>query len=132
MPFPMPIQTAQLFYDGRCPLCAREMAFLRKHKRSGLTLVDIHSLLQLDEGERARLLRDLHLLKPDGSWLLGVDANVAAWSFTPFGFLFKPLRWRIWSRLVDAIYRRWADKRYCKNYACPVAQSPATNDEKVR
>lgn len=118
MPLPLPIQSAQLFYDGRCPLCAGEMALLRKHKRAGLTLVDIHSLLSISEAEREQMLRDLHLLLPDGRWLLGVEANVAAWSFTPMGFLWKPLRWRIWSGLVDRVYRRWADKRYCKSYAC--------------
>lgn len=118
MPLPQPIQTAQLFYDGRCSLCAGEMAFLRKHKRAGLALVDIHALPALAAEEREQLLRTLHLLLPDGRWLLGVDASVAAWSFTAFGFLFKPLRWPIWSGVVDAVYRRWADKRYCKYYAC--------------
>lgn len=118
MPLPQPIQRAQLFYDGRCPLCAGEMALLRKYKRAGLVLVDIHSLLSISDAEREQMLRDLHLLLPDGRWLLGVEANVAAWSFTPMGFLWKPLRWRIWSGVVDRVYRRWADKRYCKSYAC--------------
>lgn len=53
MPLPQHTNRAQLYYDGHCPLCAREMAFLRR---------------------------------------------------------------------VDKIYQRWADRRYCRNYSCAVAQ----------
>lgn len=122
MPLPQPTSRAQLYYDGRCPLCAREMAFLRKLKSAGLTLVDIHQLLQLTNEEQEQMLRNLHLQMPDGSWRLGADANVLAWSFTPLGFLWKPLRWKIWAGVVDKIYQRWADRRYCRNYACTVVQ----------
>jgi predicted DCC family thiol-disulfide oxidoreductase YuxK len=31
-----------LYYDGACPLCAREMKHLAKLKRDSLNLVDIH------------------------------------------------------------------------------------------
>lgn len=122
MSLPQPTNHAQLYYDGRCPLCAQEMAFLRKFKRAGLILVDIHQLLQLTDAEQEQMLRNLHLQMPDGSWRLGVDANVAAWSFTPMGFLWKPLRWKIWSGVVDQIYQRWADRRYCRSYACTAIQ----------
>jgi predicted DCC family thiol-disulfide oxidoreductase YuxK len=85
-------------------------------------LVDIHQLLQINAEEQAQLLRNLHLQLPDGRWLLGVDANVAAWSFTPIGFLWKPLRWKFWSSGVDRIYQAWAKRRYCRTYACALAQ----------
>lgn len=123
MSLPQPTDSAQLFYDGRCPLCAREMAFLSKFKNAGLILVDIHQSLQLNDVEREQMLRNLHLQMPDGSWRLGVDANVVAWSFTPIGFLWKPLRWKIWSGVIDRIYSRWADRRYCRSYACSVIGS---------
>lgn len=122
MPLPQHTSRAQLYYDGRCPLCAREMAFLRKIKNAGLTLVDIHQLLGLTDEEQERMLRVLHLQMPDGTWRLGIDANVVAWSFTPIGFLWKPLRWKVWSGLVDKIYHRWAVHRYCRVYACSIAQ----------
>lgn len=118
MSLPSPTNCAQLYYDGRCPLCAREMAFLRKVKRAGLTLVDIHQLKQLNDHEQEQMLRNLHLQTPDGKWLFGVEANVTAWSFTPVGFLWKPLRWKIWSGLVERVYARWANRRYCRAYVC--------------
>lgn len=118
MPMPSPINCTQLFYDGRCSLCAREMAFLSKFKSAGLTLVDIHQVLHLTDEERAQMLRNLHLQTSDGKWFLGVDANVVAWSFTPIGFFWKPLRWKIWSGFIDRAYQRWAERRYCRTYAC--------------
>lgn len=118
MSLPIANHYAQLFYDGQCPLCTKEMVLLRKYKHAGLTLVDIHSLLQITAAEREQLLRRLHLLLPSGRWRLGVDATVDAWAFTPLGILFAPLRWSFCSGLVDRIYQRWADKRYCKAYAC--------------
>lgn len=118
MSMPLPTRYYQLYYDGRCPLCAREMNVLRKFKRASLLLVDIHQLNQLNDNEREQMLRRLHLQTPDGQWRLGIQANVAAWSFTPIGFLVKPLGWPIWSGIVDRIYQRWADRRYCRAYAC--------------
>lgn len=122
MPLPRPTHRAQLYYDGRCPVCAREMDFLRRFKNAGLALVDIHQLTQLNDAERAQMLRNLHLQMPDGSWRLGVEANVTAWSFTPIGFLWKPLRWKMWVGAIDKIYQRWADRRYCRRYTCAITQ----------
>ena len=122
MSLPLPSTRAQLYYDGHCPLCSKEMNLLRKLKNAQLSLVDIHQLLQINAEEQAQLLRNLHLQLPDGRWLLGVDANVAAWSFTPIGFLWKPLRWKIWSSGVDRVYQVWAKRRYYRNYACALAQ----------
>ncbi len=124
MPLPLPIHCAQLFYDGRCRLCAREMALLRKYKTNRLVLTDIHSLLRLADAERELLLKELHLLLPDGNWLRGVDASVTAWSHTPLGFLLRPLRWPVVAHLVDKLYAHWADSRYCKLYGTCLIKEP--------
>ena len=116
MPLPAPIHCAQLFFDGRCSLCAREMALLRKYKRPGLVLVDIHTLENIDSSIRQQMLLELHMLLSDGQWLRGVDASVSAWSFTRFGFLLQPLRWKIFAPLVDKLYKHWAARRYCNLY----------------
>lgn len=115
-----PQNAASLFYDGQCPLCAKEMRLLRKLKNAKLQLIDIHQMKSLPTSERERLLRRLHLREANGNWLVDVDASVAAWSFTRFGFLLQPLRWRLWAPLVDKFYERWADKRYCRLYGCTI------------
>ena len=120
MTYSAPNSLHQLYFDGRCPLCKREMAVLKRMKNSQLRLVNIHEAAELSDEEKAAFLAVLHLQLPNGSWLKGVDANVAAWSFTPIGFLWKPLRWKLWSSWVDKLYMRWAENRYCRNYACQI------------
>ncbi len=112
-----------LYYDGRCPLCAHEMRWLARYKSADLQLADIHSVINLSDEEREAMLRRLHLQTESGEWLLGVDANVKAWSYTPIGFLWKPLRWKWFAPLVDRLYARWADRRYRCSYTCQLKES---------
>lgn len=112
--------SAVLFYDGRCGLCAGEIARLRRLQRGSLQLRDIHSAEALPPGapDRDTLLRTLHLRRADGSWLTGADANVEAWRHTRFGWLWAPLRWPLLRTLVDLVYAPWARWRYRRLYGC--------------
>ncbi len=116
--------SATLFYDGRCALCSKEMRLLTRLKRPDLHLLDIHtsdlSQWQLPPIETpgltatTQLLSVLHLRTAEGRWLLGLDATVAAWSYTPLGWLFKPLRWPLIRPIADTFYTRWAQARACR------------------
>lgn len=105
-----------LYYDGLCPLCQREMKLLRRLKSDALRLLDIHKQWQLPAEERESMLRQLHLLMPDGRWLIGADASVEAWRYTRIGWLIKPLRWPLIGSVVDRVYRRWALSRFRRLY----------------
>ncbi|WP_460225396.1 thiol-disulfide oxidoreductase DCC family protein [Aurantivibrio infirmus] len=109
---------ASLFYDGTCPLCSREITVLRRLSNGRMNFIDIHQVDKENIPSKEALLKRLHLRKTDGTWLIGLDANVYAWSQTPYGILFKILR--IWPvRIIaDAIYNRWADQRFKKRYQC--------------
>ncbi|WP_199490949.1 thiol-disulfide oxidoreductase DCC family protein [Marinobacter vulgaris] len=109
-----------LFYDGKCPLCAKEITTLRKLQRGNLTFADIHAEENRNETlpDREALLRRLHLLTGDGDWVVGLPANVRAWSHTRLGFFFRPLLWPVIYPLAARIYGNWADKRYDRKYAC--------------
>ena len=112
------ISVASLYYDGNCPLCNSEMARLEKLKSGDLRLVDIHALdAGSDRPDKDTLLRTLHLRLPDGRWLTGADANVAAWQFTHRGVWFRWLRWPVLRRLVDFVYELWARRRYNRLYS---------------
>ncbi|MFT4798510.1 MAG: putative DCC family thiol-disulfide oxidoreductase YuxK [Candidatus Azotimanducaceae bacterium] len=118
-----------LYYDGACPLCRREMSVLARLKTPGLELVDIHGLA--DERHPARyfptkaeLLQVLHLRRSNQEWVKGVEANVAAWSHTRIGFLWRlltipGLRW-----LTDKVYYSWAERRYARLYCAVKPEVP--------
>ena len=114
--------TATLFYDGRCSICAKEMARLGKLKTDDLILADIHTMsTDPDLPDADTLLRTLHLREAGGALLTGVDANVAAWSYTRFGPLFRWMQWPLIGPVVNIFYTRWARWRYERLYssACP-------------
>ncbi len=108
---------ATLFYDGRCPLCTKEMERLAPLKDQQLQLADIHTLAPDPHlPDTDTLLRTLHLRMPDGRLLTGADANVAAWQYTRLGAWFRWMRWPVISSLVDRLYDAWARRRYKRLY----------------
>lgn len=111
-----------LYFDGTCPLCSKEISLLKKLINESIIFADIHTLSSNDANTPTReaLLRRLHLKQTSGEWLIGLDANVAVWSYTKYGFLFKILRWPILRNIADSVYASWADKRYKKRYECSI------------
>jgi predicted DCC family thiol-disulfide oxidoreductase YuxK len=113
---------AQLYFDSYCPLCNREIALLKRLSNNEISFVDVHGVSESQHAEtlpeKSDLLKRLHCRTADGQWLVGLDANVYAWSKTPYGPLFSLLR--VWPvrPIADAIYSRWADRRFEKRYSC--------------
>ena len=109
-----------IYYDGACPMCRAEMAKLAECADQELELVDIHSLKD-DEAlpDKSALLERLHLKTADGSWLLGVEANVQAWQHTPHAKVWRILVWPIFkpfSKLAYEVWLRWrklVNRRRC-------------------
>lgn len=73
-----------LFHDGHCPLCRREVAWLRRHPaRDRLALVDIR-----DAAFEASawgltfetLMGRLHLRDAQGRWFVGMEASRALYA----------------------------------------------------
>ncbi len=105
-----------LYFDGSCPLCQREMAHLAKLKSEKLVLQDIHALeLGTDVPPKATLLKSLHLRRGD-RWVLGIDANIAAWQYTRIGILWRWLHWPLIKPIASWSYSMWASKRYENRY----------------
>ena len=96
---------AKLFYDGQCPLCCGEMDRLSRLADASVELVDIHAAAP-DVGlpSRDQLLRTLHFQRASGEFITGLDANVAAWQGTRYGFLWRVLRWPIIRTLANPLY----------------------------
>lgn len=105
----------ELYYDGQCPLCVAEMDKLEKLVGAQLKLVDIHGLEDNSLPDRETLLGTLHL-RQQGRLRTGLDANVEAWQYTRYGWLWRPLRWPLIHQVASLCYNAWARWRYRRLY----------------
>ena len=105
----------EVFFDGACPLCKREIAMLRRLDREGrIRFTDIAapafqpeslglSLHELNEKIRGRL--------PDGTWLEGVEVFRRLYSAVGFKRLVHATRWQPVAGLLDQAYAYFAANR---------------------
>lgn len=102
-------QPTTVWFDGACPLCRREIAFIRRLDRRGaIRFVEVNSA---GAGEcpvdRAELLARFHA-EEDGRLLSGAAAFAAMWRAIP---LLRPLglaaRWSPLLRLLERGYRQF-------------------------
>jgi predicted DCC family thiol-disulfide oxidoreductase YuxK len=74
----------ELFFDGACPLCAREVRWLRRldaQARVRFTDIALPSFDPSVTGRpRSELMASLHARLPDGTWLTGVDSFRAVYA----------------------------------------------------
>jgi len=85
-----------LYVDGACPLCAREIIWLRRHATPArLHLMDISAPGFVSESRSLEQLRSkLHARSADGQWLTGLDATYWSWRAAGVGRWAAPLGWK--------------------------------------
>jgi len=72
-----------VWHDGGCPLCAREIALMRRLDRLGrVTFIDARQATQCPADRTAMLLR-LHAREDGGDMLQGAAAFAAMWRAIP-------------------------------------------------
>ncbi|MFP6850265.1 MAG: DUF393 domain-containing protein [Pseudomonas sp.] len=98
-----------LYYDGDCPLCAREIQLLRRHANvQRLCLVDIslNDFHPSSIGYTKQALQDrLHARFADGQWVTGLDATLWSWRAADLGRWAVPLTWKPLRPLFELGYR---------------------------
>jgi len=96
-----------LYVDGACPLCAREILWLRRHAvPERLLLVDISATDFACPERPVSQLRDiLHARSADGQWLTGVDATYWSWRAAGLDRWATPLGWRPLRPVLLLAYR---------------------------
>ena len=123
----------QVFYDGQCPLCKREVGHYRKRDRYGrIEWVDI-AREGFEAGayglEAGRVQQVMHVRTAEGQVFTEVGAFVKIWEALPAGVMTTPLRWlmklpgMMW--LAGFAYRAFARNRYrltgrCTAESCAV------------
>ena len=98
--------TVTVWFDAQCPLCIREIEFMRRLDKNGaIEFIDVHraSSCPIDRGT---LLARFHARDSDGKLVSGAEAFAAMWRAIP---LLRPLglavQWRPLLTMLEHAYR---------------------------
>ena len=129
----------EVFYDGECPLCTREIDLLRRLDREHrIRFTDITGA-EFDANDVgvswATLMDRIHGRLPDGTLLEGVEVFRRLYAAVGFKTTVGFTRLPGVSQLLDLSYRAFAKNRLkftgrCAADACAVAAAPARTPRK--
>jgi predicted DCC family thiol-disulfide oxidoreductase YuxK len=118
----------EVFYDGACPLCTREIDMLRrKDHRRQIRFTDI-AAPDFDAASVGvswpTLMERIHGRLPDGTLIEGVEVFRRLYAAVGFGSLVAATRLPVLTQLLDLAYRVFAKNRLkftgrCTDDACP-------------
>lgn len=119
-----------LFYDGHCPICQKEVAWLRwKNKKGRLAFQDIQDE-NFDPKVYGKTIDDfmaeIHGLYPDDRLIKGVEVFCAAYSAVGLGWLAAPMRWRLLRPVFERFYA-WFARHRLRLGAC-FGKKPCSED----
>jgi predicted DCC family thiol-disulfide oxidoreductase YuxK len=105
----------KVFYDGACPLCLREIRFLRRLDRKGrVRCTDIASagFRASDYGHTLEaFMSEIHGRLPDGTWIRGVEVFRVLYASVGLSPLVWVTRLPIVAGLLDRAYGVFARNR---------------------
>lgn len=105
----------EVFYDGECPLCMREIRMLqRRDKRARIQFTDIAApafRAQAYGRTQADLMARIHGRLPDGTWIEGVEVFRRLYGAIGFGPLVAITRLPGLSHLLRLAYHLFARNR---------------------
>jgi len=113
-----------LLYDGGCPLCVREVDFLRrKDQQEVMQFVDINATDYCPESWSGITYRQamarIHAIDADGKVLKDVAVFRAAYRLIGLGWIYAPTTWPVVRPIVDWFYSLWA------RYRLPITRRPS-------
>ena len=102
-----------VLFDGGCPLCQREVSFLRSRDRlSMIVFVDIDSPSYNPELYRGISYREamgrMHAITSRGEILKDVQVFREAYQLVGLGWVYAPTKWPVLGGLIDELYKLWA------------------------
>ena len=122
----------EIHFDSHCPLCRREIDWLRRRDTEGrIGTVDIQGPLpdDPDRPPHAILMARLHGRLPDGTWVTGVEVMRRTYEALGFRRLVALSRWPLIRQGLDLGYALFArirphlPGRHCTD-ACEVPPNP--------
>ncbi|MEI8382432.1 MAG: DUF393 domain-containing protein [Planctomycetota bacterium] len=127
----------EVFYDGDCPLCLREINMLRRKDSKGkiqftnIADAEFHSL-NVGKTYDELMLR-IHGRLPDGTWIEGVEVFRRLYKAVGFGPLVAVTRLPIISQVMDLGYVLFARNRLrltgrCQAGTCDIKSKTGTGE----
>ncbi|MGD9853565.1 MAG: thiol-disulfide oxidoreductase DCC family protein [Planctomycetaceae bacterium] len=105
----------EVFYDGDCPLCRREINLLQRldrHQRLRLTNIAAPDFKAAEYGRTlGELMAEMHGRLPNGEWVTGVETFRRIDAAVGCGWLAAATRLPGVAQLADAAYRLFAHNR---------------------
>lgn len=112
----------EVFYDGECPLCRREIDTLRwMDRKQRILFTDIAgtSFLPQAYGKNMdELMAEIHGRLPDDTWVTGVEVFRRLYSAVGFSLIAKVTRLPLLSHALDLGYRLFARHRLSLTGRC--------------
>ncbi len=107
----------KLLYDGECPLCMREVNFLRKRDagRGLVAFVDIaeENYNPQEHGgvDYQTAMGRIHAVLADGTIIKNVEVFRSVYEILGMGWIYAVTKLPIIGAIVDTVYGIWADLR---------------------
>jgi predicted DCC family thiol-disulfide oxidoreductase YuxK len=113
----MKLWKIKLLFDGACPLCVREVNFL-KHKDSDRGLIKFVDIAadDYDPADNAGIdfetaMGRIHAVLPDGEIIQNVEVFRQTYDILGIGWVYAITKLPIVGSLADVLYGIWADYR---------------------
>lgn len=112
-----PTWKIKLLYDRECPLCMREVNFLRKrdNDRGLVAFVDIadenYSPEENGGIDYETAMGRIHAVLPDGSTIKNVEVFRRVYEVLGMGWVYAITKIPVFGWLADKVYEIWADWR---------------------
>ena len=127
----------EVFFDGDCPLCVREINMLsRLDRRSRIKITDIAApgfdAMATAGRSWDELMAEIHGRLPDGTMVTGVEVFRRLYGAVGLGFVLAPTRWPLLRTLSDAAYTKFARNRLrltgrCTDQTCALPPPEAAS-----
>ena len=112
-----PTWKIKLLFDGECPLCVREVNFLKKQDRDrGLVkfvdiIADDYTPADNVNIDFETAMGRIHAVLPDGTIVKNVEVFRQTYDILGIGWIYAIIKLPLFGRLAETIYGIWADSR---------------------
>ncbi len=124
----------EVFFDGQCPLCMREIKLLmwldRRHRIRFTDIADAHFQAGDFHKTPSEFMDEIHGRLPDengnpNQWITGVEVFRRLYSAVGFGIVVWPTRLPVISQMLEFCYRIFAKNRLrltgrCTSDSCKI------------